>query len=147
MASWSEDARRFLEAHRVGHLATADAHGGPHVVPVCYALDHEALYFIADEKPKRRAARELKRLENLRENPRAALVVDDYDEDWSRLAWILVRGTASFVADAAAHAAALRLLRARYAQYTAMALDDSTRHPLVRIVPTRVTMWRSLRGA
>src|SRR5207302_3099175 len=72
MASWSEDARRFLEAHRVGHLATADAHGGPHVVPVCYALDHEALYFIADEKPKRRAARELKRLENLRENPRAA---------------------------------------------------------------------------
>src|SRR5947207_10082316 len=71
MASWSEDARRFLEAHRVGHLATADAHGAPHVVPVCYALDHEALYFIADEKPKRRAARELKRLENLRENPRS----------------------------------------------------------------------------
>ena len=146
MASWSEDARRFLEAHRVGHLATAGRDGAPHVIPVCYALDDEALYFIADEKPKRRAPRELQRLKNLRENARAALVVDDYDEDWSRLAWVLVRGTASVLSEPAAHAAALRLLRARYAQYEAMRLDDSMRHPVVRIDPVRVTMWRSLRG-
>src|SRR5713101_2920020 len=146
MASWTAEARRFLEAHRVGHLATAGADGAPHVVPVCYALDDEAVYFVADEKPKRRPPRELERLKNLRENARAALVVDDYDEDWSRLAWVLVRGLASFVTDPAAHAAALRLLRERYAQYEAMALDDSSRHPLVRIEPTRVIAWRSLRG-
>jgi len=146
MAVWSEEARRFLEAHRVGHLATAGADGAPHVVPVCYALDDEAVYFVADAKPKRRAPRELQRLKNLRENARAALVVDDYDEDWSRLAWVLVRGTTSFVVDPTAHAAALRLLRTRYAQYEVMPLDDSMRHPMVRIDPVRVVMWRSLRG-
>ena len=146
MGIWSEEARRFLEAHRVGHLATAGADGAPHVVPVCYALDDAALYFVADDKPKRRAPRELQRLKNLRENARAALVVDDYDDDWSRLAWLLVRGSASFVTDPVAHAAALHLLRARYAQYEVMALDDSMRHPVVRIDPLRVIMWRSLRA-
>jgi len=145
MSSWSPEARRFLEAHRVGHLATAGADGAPHAIPVCYALDDAALYFVADEKPKRRPARELLRLRNLRTNPRAALVVDDYDEDWTRLAYVLVRGPARFVVDAAAHAAALRLLRARYPQYTRMALDDPVRHPLVRIEPMRVILWRAMR--
>jgi PPOX class probable F420-dependent enzyme len=143
MSSWSEEARRFLEAHRVGHLATAGADGAPHVIPVCYALDDAALYFIADEKPKRRPARALLRLKNLRENPRAALVVDDYDDDWSRLGWVLVRGPASFVVDARARAAALALLRARYPAYGAMALEDAERHPLVRIEPARVVLWRA----
>src|SRR5881628_701246 len=122
MASWTAEARRFLEAHRVGHLATAGADGIPHVVPVCFACDDGGIYFIADQKPKRRPARELLRLQNLRVNPRAALVVDDWDEDWTRLAWLLVRGPARFVDDPGAHAAALGLLRARYPQYDAMAL-------------------------
>src|SRR5262245_11526722 len=143
MASWTLEARRFLEAHRIGHLATAGPDGAPHVIPVCYALDDEALYFVADEKPKRRPARALKRLENLRTNPRAAIVVDDYDEDWSRLAWVLVRGPATIVADAGAHAAALARLRARYPQYRRMALDDPDAHPIVRIDPLQVRSWRS----
>jgi PPOX class probable F420-dependent enzyme len=145
MASWTREARRFLESHRVGHLATAGADGAPHVVPVCYALDDEALYFVADEKPKRRPARELLRLRNLRANPRAAVVVDDWDEDWTRLAWVLVRGSARVVSDPAAHATALGLLRARYPQYRAMMLDDPARNPVVRIDPTRVVLWRGTR--
>jgi len=143
MPSWSAEARRFLEAHRVGHLATAGSDGAPHVVPVCYAVDDAALYFVADEKPKRRPARELVRLRNLRENPRAALVVDDYDDDWTRLAWVLVRGPASVVTDARARAGALELLRRRYEQYTSMALEDAARNPLVRIEPARVILWRA----
>lgn len=143
MRGWSPDARRFLEAHRVGHLATVGADGTPHVVPVCYALDDAAVYFVADEKPKRRPARALARLENLRANPRAALVVDDYDDDWSRLAWVMVRGPARFVTEPAAHARALGLLRARYPAYIAMALDDAERHPLVAIEPARVVLWRA----
>ena len=145
MASWTAEARRFLEAHRVGHLATAGADGAPHVVPVCYALDDDALYFVADEKPKRRPARELQRLQNLRENPRAALVVDDWDEDWTRLAWVLVRGPARVVDEPGAHRTALALLRARYPQYAAMALDDPDRSPVVRIEPARVVVWRARR--
>jgi PPOX class probable F420-dependent enzyme len=142
MPTWTAEARRFLEAHRVGHLATAGADGAPHVVPVCYALDDAALYFVADLKPKRRPARDLLRLRNLRTNPRAALVVDDYDEDWSRLAYVLVRGPAALLANGA-HAAALSLLRARYPQYRGMALDDPVAHPVVRIEPARVVVWRA----
>jgi PPOX class probable F420-dependent enzyme len=143
MASWSAEARQFLEAHRVGHLATAGADGAPHVIPVCYAVDDAGLYFVADEKPKRGPARALKRLANLRENPRAAVVVDDYDEDWKRLAWVLVRGPARFVTEPMAHAAALGLLRRRYAQYAAMSLADPREHPIVRIEPARVVLWRA----
>jgi len=143
MGSWTAEARRFLEAHRVGHLATAGADGAPHVVPVCYALDDDGLYFVADLKPKRGEARSLLRLRNLRVNPHAALVVDDWDEDWTRLAFVLVRGPAHEIRDAAAHAAALRLLRDRYAQYAAMALDDPVAHPVVRIEPARVVFWRA----
>lgn len=143
MPSWSPEVRRFLEQQRLGHLATAGLDGAPHVVPVCYALDDAALYVVADAKPKRRPARALRRLVNLRENPRAALVVDVWDEDWTRLAWVMVRGTAAIVDDAASHAAALALLRARYPQYRAMALDDPREHPIVRILPVRVRSWRA----
>jgi PPOX class probable F420-dependent enzyme len=147
MATWAEDTRRFLDAHRVGHVATTGRDGAPHVMPVCYALDDEALYFIADAKPKRRPARELARLENVRASGRAALVVDDYDEDWTRLEWVLVRGSASIVEDPVAHAAALALLRTRYPQYRTMPLDDPAAHPIVRIVPLQVRRWRAAGGA
>jgi PPOX class probable F420-dependent enzyme len=143
MASWTEDTRRFLEAQRVGHLATAGADGAPHVIPVCYALDDDALYFVADAKPKRRPARLLERLRNLRANPRAAVVVDAYDDDWTRLRWVLVRGPATILDDPAAHARALGLLRARYPQYRAMSLDDAHAHPIVRIDAERVSCWRA----
>ncbi len=143
MPTWTEDTRRFLEAHRVGHLATTGADGAPHVVPVCYALDDDALYFVADAKPKRRPARALQRLANLRANPRAALVVDDWDEDWTRLAWVLVRGPAAIVDDEGLHADALARLRTRYPQYRAMSLDDRVAHPIVRIAPLSVTAWRA----
>lgn len=137
---WPEGAREFLERHRVGHLATAGADGMPHVVPVCYALDAEAVYFVADAKPKRGPASKLARLRNLAENPQAALVVDDYDEDWTRLAWVMVRGPARLHDD---HAAALGLLRQRYPQYRSMPLEDPAEHPIVRIQALRVTAWFS----
>jgi PPOX class probable F420-dependent enzyme len=146
MASWTPVVRSFLEAHRVGHLATADPGAVPHVIPVCYALDDTSLYFVADAKPKRRPAHVLKRLENIAHNPRAALVVDDYDEDWSQLAWVLVRGPAGVLRDAQAHAAALVLLRRRYPQYRRMQIDDPERYPVVRIVPERITIWRAANG-
>ena len=104
------------------------------------------LYFVADLKPKRGAARNLLRLRNLRENPRAAVVVDDWDEDWTRLAFVLVRGPAREVGDPEEHDAALRLLRARYPQYAAMPLDDPRAHPVVRIEPARVVVWRAAGG-
>ena len=87
--------RRFLAAQRVARLATADAAGRPHVVPICYAVIENTVYFTIDEKPKKTP--ELKRLANLRENPQAALVVDHYDEDWSQLGWVMVQGRAEIL--------------------------------------------------
>ena len=143
MPSWAEDTRRFLEARRVGHVATVAPDGTPHVLPVCYALDDAAVYFVADAKPKRRPARALERVRNVRATGRAALVVDDYDDDWTRLAWVLVRGPATVVEDAATHAAALARLRARYPQYGTMPLDDPRAHPIVRIEAALVRTWRA----
>src|ERR1700680_709264 len=89
----TEPQRRFLEASRVGHLATADAQGAPHLIPVCYAAKGETLYITVDEKPKRRDI-PLKRVRNIEDNPKVAFVVDRYDEDWSRLGWVMLRGSA-----------------------------------------------------
>ena len=79
---------------RVARLATADANGVPHAVPVCYALLGDNLYVTIDKKPKRSDGRALRRLRNIVENPHVAVVVDRYDEDWSRLAWVMLRGRA-----------------------------------------------------
>jgi PPOX class probable F420-dependent enzyme len=134
----------FLTAHRVGHLATADTHGRPHVVPVCYAVHGGRLYIAIDEKPKRVAPEELRRLRDVRANPWVCLVVDDYDEDWSRLAWLQVRGRAEHVDDPAERSAALAALRARYRQYRAMDLES---RPLLGITPTRVISWHASAAA
>ncbi|HEX5326892.1 MAG TPA: TIGR03668 family PPOX class F420-dependent oxidoreductase [Acetobacteraceae bacterium] len=132
--------RRFLEANRVGHLATADRGGAPHVVPVCYAVCGANLYITVDEKPKRRDV-PLKRLRNLGENPIAAIVVDRYDEDWTRLGWVMVRGPAEILRDGAEHAAAQALLRSRYRQLAAMNLAPL---PVIVVRIERATSWGDL---
>jgi PPOX class probable F420-dependent enzyme len=139
-------ARAFLARHRVARLATADAAGAPHVVPVCYAVSGGRLYFVVDDKPKRPGGRALKRMRNLAENPRVALVADDWSEDWRRLAFLLVRGSAAIVADASERRRALRALRARYPQYRAMALDGPE-HPVVAVTPASVQLWRAADAA
>jgi PPOX class probable F420-dependent enzyme len=138
----SAEARAFLDAHAVAHLATADAAGAPHVVPLCYARVDERLYFVADDKPKRRGPRALKRLANIAANPRVALVVDDYDADWTRLAYLLLYLEAAIVDDDAEYAAALQALQERYAPYRNMPLARAT-HPMVRMTPRRWHLWRS----
>lgn len=136
----SEPERRFLARSRVGHLATADAEGRPHVVPVCYAVAEGALYVTVDQKPKRRP-RSLKRLRNILDNPVAALVVDRYDEDWARLGWVMVRGGAEILEGGAEHDRAQALLRSRYSQLERMRIADL---PVIAIRIARVTSWGDL---
>lgn len=132
--------RHFLTANRVGHLATADRHGAPHVIPACYALDDPTLYVTIDEKPKR-TDRPLKRLRNITENPRATFTVDHYDEDWSRLGWVMVRGFAETLSAGSEHDHAQRLLRDRYPQYRTMNLAPL---PVIALRIERVTRWGKL---
>lgn len=137
----SDRERRFLEAGRVARLATADASGCPHVVPICFALIEHTVYFTIDEKPK--TTRRLKRLANLRENPFAALVVDRYDEDWSRLGWVMVRGRAEILTGGPEHDAAQASLRARYPQLAGMDIEEL---PVVAIRIERAASWGRLEG-
>ena len=109
----SEPQACFLAARRVGHLATADARAAPHLVPVCFVVSDGAVYITIDQKPKG-AVRALKRLKNIIENPVATFVADRWDEDWTRLGWVMLRGPAEILADGAEHDRAQSLLRSRY---------------------------------
>jgi len=137
----SAEQAAFVAAQRVGRLATADAHGNPHVVPVCFALSDATLYITIDEKPKRAAAPPLKRLRNIAANPSVAFIADRYDEDWTRLGWVMLRGRAEILADGPEHDRAQALLRQRYAPYRAMRLAEL---PVIAIRIERATGWGNL---
>src|SRR5262250_2632393 len=105
----SDDERRFLAQQRIAHLATADRRAVPHVVPVCFAVLERTLYITIDEKPKRRPGAALKRLRNIAENPAVTVIVDRYDEDWTRLGWVMLRGRAEVLSEGKEHRDALTL--------------------------------------
>ena len=140
----SAAARAFVLDQRVARLATAGADGTPHVVPICYALVEEALYFVVDDKPKR-SRTGLRRLRNIAANPRVAVVVDRYSDNWDQLAYVLIHGTAAVVTAPDEYDRVLVVLRSRYPQYTAMAIAMPT-HPMVRITIAVVHAWRLPQG-
>jgi PPOX class probable F420-dependent enzyme len=137
----SDPERRFLAAQRVGHLATADRRALPHVVPVCFAISDRGLYITIDDKPKRTAGANLKRVRNIEQNPRAAFVADRYDEDWTLLGWVMLRGRAEILAGGSEHDAAQALLRSRYPQLAAMRIAGL---PVIAVRIERVTSWGNL---
>ncbi|WP_129113810.1 TIGR03668 family PPOX class F420-dependent oxidoreductase [Halegenticoccus tardaugens] len=139
--SLSESERAFVDAARVGRMATADANGRPHVVPVCFALVSDILVTPIDEKPKVVGGVELRRVRDIDENPFVAVVVDRYSEDWEALRWVQIRGRADLLSpDEEGHADAIAKLRAKYDQYADHALED---RPLIRVVPGHTVSWRS----
>ncbi|WP_448576556.1 TIGR03668 family PPOX class F420-dependent oxidoreductase [Thermomicrobium sp.] len=133
--------RAFLEQQRVGHLATVSRGGEPHVVPICYAVADDTIYTPIDEKPKQ-PSRTLRRVRNIEETGRAALVVDRYDEDWTQLGWVLLRGRAELLAPGSPEQTrAVELLRQRYPQYRTMRLETQ---PVVALRIERVSVWGKL---
>jgi PPOX class probable F420-dependent enzyme len=130
---------RFLLSQRVARLATADAAGHPHVIPVVFASDGTHIYVGLDEKPKRAPDNALRRVRNLRERPEATLLVDHYSEDWSRLAFLLIHADAALIEPGAeGHAEAIGLLRARYPQYATMRIESRM---VIALTPTRAVSW------
>ena len=126
----------FVRAQRVARMATADVDGRPFVVPVCFVYLNGCLYTPIDEKPK--SGRRLKRLRNIEVNPQVALVFDRYQDDWNRLAWVLIRGKAALVTDLGEKAQAVAALRSKYDQYQSMALEQL---PLIRVSPEHAANW------
>jgi PPOX class probable F420-dependent enzyme len=107
---------------------------------VCFACTDTTLYITIDAKPKGNAAG-LKRLRNILANPQAAFIADRYDEDWSRLGWVMLRGAAEILEAGAEHDRAQALLRARYRQYRAMPIEAL---PVIALRVARVTTWGNL---
>jgi PPOX class probable F420-dependent enzyme len=111
----ADDMRRRFGAARVARLATVRDDGLPHVVPVCFALDGDSIVTAVDAKRKRSPA--LLRLDNVRAHPNVSVLVDHYDDDWSRLWWVRVDGPARVVEGGPEHAAAIARLVSKYEQY------------------------------
>ncbi len=154
----------FLTAARVAHLATVDRTGAPLVLPVCFVVLADAgqgarLVVSLDEKPKRKPPHALERVRNLADHPQVAVVADRWSEDWARLAWVHLSGTArvlepalpgapvqpgsseDLAPDAALHRRAIALLREKYAPYRAMDLDA---RPAIVMQIERVRTWGAL---
>jgi len=133
-----------LRTARIAHLATIDSAQRPHLVPICFVYDHGAFYSPIDRKPKRVAAEQLARVRNVKANSQVALMVDHYSENWARLWYIQVRGTAKLLAGTAKpeRARAIRLLRAKYAQYDRTMLPEDA--PILRVSAEHVIFWGRL---
>ena len=125
--------RALVAAARVARLATTEAEGRPHLVPLCFVLDGDVLYSAVDRKPKR--SQRLKRLENVALHPEVTLLVDHYEEDWSRLWWVRLRGTARVLENGPEHDRVLSLLAAKYEQYR-------SEPPPGPVVAVGLTEWR-----
>jgi coenzyme F420-0:L-glutamate ligase / coenzyme F420-1:gamma-L-glutamate ligase len=137
--------RAFVQERRVARLTTVSADGRPSVTPVCYAVveDQNELVIVSalDEKPKSVALERLARVRNIRDNSHVSLVVDDYNEDWSMLAFVQVHGQAALVdPDAYGYSNAVTALRSKYPQYERMAIDQA---PIIRIDQLSSSSWRA----
>jgi PPOX class probable F420-dependent enzyme len=119
---------------RVARLATLGTDGRPHVVPICFALDGDTLYTAVDAKPK--STRALRRLANIESDPRVEIVIDHYDEDWSKLWWVRLSGQARVIDH---DARGLELLQAKYPQYR----DEPPAGPFVVVAIQARTAWQA----
>lgn len=138
-ATLRDGERRFVSEQRVGHLATVDEIGRPHVVPICFALLDDVVVSALDEKPKSVIPTQLRRVKNLLASPSVQFLVDEYDDDWERLRFVQLRGRAELVEPGTAfHAAAVQILRAKYAPYDSMRIEEQ---PIIRIEIDRVRAW------
>ncbi len=139
------DPKASFARSPVARLATTAPDGTPHLVPVVFAVGHDAdgdiegdtVYTAVDAKPK--TTRRLRRLTNIRANPRVSLLVDHYTDDWTRLWWVRVDGIAAIHQDDDAAAVGYRLLRAKYPQYQAVSLDG----PVVAVTVRRWASWHA----
>jgi PPOX class probable F420-dependent enzyme len=129
-------ANKLLESERVGRLGLLDAEGAPRVLPVTFAVAQGRIWSAIDKKPKR--AGEPARVRFLRRDPRAALTVDRYSDDWEELAWVQVLGSVE-VLEVDEGAAGMEALSEKYGQYR----DEAPPGPLLALRPERYLWWRA----
>ena len=133
--SWALES---LYKARIGHLASSTTGGRPLVVPICFTFDGELIYSAIDEKPKKSSPLRLRRIANIAENPQVSFITDDYSEDWRKLRYVLVNGTAEILTEGKEFSGAISRLREKYRQYRTMKLEL---RPIIRITPLHIAAW------
>ena len=129
----------LLTLERVARLATADQHARPHVVPIVFVYEEPFLFTPIDAKPKSVDDwHDLRRVRNIETNGRASVLVDVYNENWSKLAWVRMDGVAEILTTGEDHRHALNLLAGKYKQYEGLPLGEA---PLIRIHIEQVSQW------
>lgn len=137
----TSDEKRFVKRAGVARLGTASGDGQPNVVPVCFELLEGRIYIGLDSKPKSVAHLRLRRVRNISANPRVSFLVDRYEDDWERLGYVMITGSATLDVSEQERTGAIEALRVKYSQYVSLLPDDA---PVIRITPVRVTSWGRL---
>jgi PPOX class probable F420-dependent enzyme len=129
----------LLTLERVARLATADQYARPHIVPVVFVYEDPFIFTPIDAKPKSvEDWHDLRRIRNVETNGRASILVDVYQENWSKIAWVRIDGVADILTEGDDHRHALNLLAGKYKQYEGMPLGDA---PVIRISTEHVSQW------
>lgn len=131
---------RFIQTQKIARMATVDKSGKPLVLPICYAYDGNYIYTPIDKKPKRVSPIRLKRIRNILDNPNVSVVIDRYYEDWTRIAYMIIHGTAVVIEIGSEYQESLRILCEKYRQYKNMKLPQLGL-PVIKIIPNRFISW------
>ena len=131
------DAREMFASSQVAQLATVNADGIPHLVPIVFAVSHDVIYTAVDAK--RKSSQRLRRMANIEANPAVSLIVDHYDEDWSQLWWVRADGVAAIHYSGEEMATGYFELRRKYVQYQRIALDG----PVIAVNVHRWSGWQA----
>ena len=131
---------RYISKKRIAHFATCDSKGAPTVIPICFVYHSGIVYTPLDKKPKKILPTKLKRVKNILENPFVSLVVDEYNENWKMLSYIMIQGSASLIDHGEEYKNALQMLCEKYNQYREMNLDELGL-PVIKIVSNKIISW------
>ena len=130
----------FIKNHRVARLSTVDISGKPHVVPIVYVFDGDVIYTPIDGKAKKKGRKEIQRVKNIKNNSSVSVVIDDYSEEWDKLAWVQIRGDAGLIEKGDEYEKGVGLLRKKYSQYRDDRISISM---LIVIKPVKIISWQA----
>jgi coenzyme F420-0:L-glutamate ligase/coenzyme F420-1:gamma-L-glutamate ligase len=130
----------FIERARIARLATIDSEFKPNLVPVVFVFDSNHFFIPVDEKRKTAKPAKLKRIRNIQDNPNVALLFDEYSEDWTKLAFVMIKGKASIVNKIEGNIQvrqAYKKLMTKYTQYQKVGVGEMC----IIIKPEKVSSW------